>query len=278
MNLSRFSIAVLIAFTVSTSVAATRTITSTDPRPLSDIARQLEALYAWCITYEEAPRVHPSELEDIATSATKQANPNATFLAPKRSNISFQFDEPALLSPYSPHLDPEVVRQRDAAIDDIVRKATTGGGGLFQVIHNGDYSHIIPTAEVDAQGHIQAFQPILSTPVTIPAARRTVQDTVLLVLSQVATQRGFTISEGLFPTNMYLNDTVTFSSENEPARDVLSRLFYTDGLQWGSLAHRVTWDLWYSANSKGYYFNAHVLSDRGTALPPRKPRLFQRAQ
>jgi hypothetical protein len=262
ISTSRTWVHALLCSVLALTVASgkTKTISSNKPRGIMDILQQLEQTYGWRITYEDPPYESADDLVDAASSGYKAANPGAAFLIPRPRLITISFEEPT---------DPKVVADKQAAIDAIIARAVQNGGGSFTVLHNGDFSHVFPKAVKKTTGETSTLVPLLDTPVSLPAAMRTVGEAVEAVLSQVSRLRGMSIAEGTIPTNLFRNQTEMTEAHNEKARDVLVRFFEDangDFLIKGLFPIRVTWHLLYDANEHGYFFNAHVI------YLPRGPR------
>jgi hypothetical protein len=152
------------------------------------------------------------------------------------------------------------MEQKWRVLDKLVR-SYSGPHGKMDVLHNGDYSHIVPTALKKKDGQVVAFEPMLSTRVSFQPSQRSLLDTVRLIMSQVSSTRSISIGLGTIPTNLFVQRSQLTYADNEQARDVLMRIFEDakGAIQLkGGIEQRVTWSLLYDASGAGYFFNAHI--------------------
>lgn len=230
-------------------------LASSDPRPLWHLAWQLEDRMSWRIPYEEAPILTGALL--AATGAAQGAKP---YLVPRSHPVSLT------IAPQSGEARDRGEHRR-AALNEVLRAwRETESPGFFRTAFDGDYAFVLPTAMVTAQGKIEAFSPLLDTPVSIGRTSATVGAAMRLILDQVSSTRGYPIAEGNVPTNLFASEQVMIEAQNEPARRVMMRMFDDISLkriQVGLDSVRISWYLLYDANEKRYYFNAR-------ALPPSK--------
>jgi hypothetical protein len=251
-----------ILYSEAAVIGATKTISiPAQPRPLWQLARQLEKTYNWRITYEEAPLEYPPDLVNSATTGIHWIARPTAFQA--------SFEEP---------LDPRSMEEKWKILDRLVA-SYSGPHGAMTVSSNGDYSHIIPTTLKNKAGQIVPFEPLLNTKVSFEPAQRSLLDTVRLILSQVSSIRGVSIGLGTIPMNLFVQQQLLKNADNEAARDVLMRIF-EDASGFRQLSGfspvRVTWTLLNDVSYSGYFFNAHVVDPLINAstspLPAPKPK------
>lgn len=248
--------------------STTLELKSSDPRPLRDLARQLEKHFGLRVPYEETLLAADESLVDAVPSHVKASRPEAVFLVPRSKPVSVTLT-----------IDPKLEksdRSRLAVEQVFDAFQRSGNQGFFRLHVNGDLALILPTAFKEKGGEIRAFEPLLDTPVSIPEGRRRVGEIVRLILQDVSQKREYAIAEGLTPTNLFQGRTVLFSAENEPARSALLRLFGDVGIWYtsaGFLPPRVSWALIYSPDEDQFYFNAHLvrepIEERQTPFFPR---------
>lgn len=197
-----------------------------NPRPLAAAIRILEAKYGWQINYEDPPY---NDLKDLVDRTHPAYRGSHMAIDPRGGRIEIRyFVSPTTGKPESS------VSLLEMLIDDHARR---GNPGRFQVKVIAGADYVIPV-----QGSI------LDTHITLPDKQRTFGETlreILQTLSRVTNTRvsGPAISQPTF-------QPFSFSAENEPARDVLIRLFKTrDDRQYSwHLLHGPDW---------GYAFNLH---------------------
>jgi hypothetical protein len=249
-------------FLATAAIGATITVSiPAQPRPLWQLARELEKAYKWRITYEEAPLENSADLVNSATIGTHWiARPTAFQAA---------FEEPQ---------DSRSMEEKWKILDRLVAKYS-GPHGTMTVLSNGDYSHIIPTTLKNKAGQIVPFEPLLNTRVSFESAQRSLLETVRLIMSQVSSIRGVSIGLGTIPTNLFLQQQLLTDADNEPAREVLMRIFEdASGFRQlrGISPVRVTWSLLNDVSYSGYFFNAHLvdplINESPTQLPAPTPR------
>jgi hypothetical protein len=234
--------------------------TANSPRPLWDVVRQLEHQYGWRITYEDPPYESPLDLDNTVAPAYLATHPGAAFLAPRPQPFTANIAG-SVPSHYAAAGDAGATGLIQSAIDAVVAQATINGTKGFRVVHDGDFSHVTPTQYRKKDGTLAPLTPVLDTLVTLAPARRSVEDAVNLVCTQVAATRGIPIADGVVLTNLYHRVELTYA-DHEPARVVLSRILEdtnAERVSDGAPALRITWDLLYDANEKSYFLSTHAI-------------------
>jgi hypothetical protein len=235
-----------LALTIEALLAAPRTISFVEPRPLYQLALRLEEDYNWRITYED-PIWQSSE--DLVSASPGRAS----FMTPRPIPLTVTFAEPN---------DRTSISEKRDILENLVIGARLPVPMTMAVFHNGDYTHIVPVSLRQEGGSIVAFVPMLDSRVSFAPGQRTLFEAVGLVLSQASNTRGIHIAMGTIPNNLFLGHQQLTFAENETARDVLMRLFEDasgTSMLSGAPPIRVTWALLYDATAKQYFFNAHVL-------------------
>jgi len=235
-----------LALMIGVLLAAPRTISFVEPRPLYQLGLRLEEEYNWRITYED-PAWESSD--DLVSASPGRAG----FITPRPTPLTVTFAEPN---------DTSSISEKREVLESLVQRAHLPATMAMVVLHNGDYSHVVPVALKQKGGKIVAFVPMLDSRISFASGQRTLFEAVGLVLSQVSNSRGIHVAMGTIPNNLFLGRQQLTFAENETARDVLMRFFEDasgTSLLAGGPAIRVTWALLYDANAKQYFFNAHVL-------------------
>jgi hypothetical protein len=195
-------------------------------RPLVTAIRTLESKYGWQINYEDPPYNDPKDLVD-RTHPNYRGSHRA--IDPRSGRVEIRyFVSPATGKPESS------ANLLEMLVDD---HATRGNPGRFQVKLIAGLDSVIPV-----QGSI------LDTPITLEDKQRTFGETLKEVLQTLSRVTNTRVSGPAMtrPTFQRFN----FSATNEPAREVLIRLFKTrdDRQYWWHLLYGPGW---------GYALNLH---------------------
>lgn len=211
-----------------------------NPRPLAAAIQSLEAKYGWQINYEDPPYTNPKDLVD-RTHPTYRGPYRA--IDPKGGRLEIRY----FVSPNTgkPESSTSLL---ELLIEDHTRR---GNPGQFQLKMIEGLDSVVPV-----QGSI------LDTRITVADKQRAFGETlreILQTLSRVTNVRvsGPAISQPSFqPFN--------FSADNEPAREVLIRLFKNRA------DRQYSWHLLY-APGWGYAFNLHSQTKKRAELPQPTP-------
>jgi hypothetical protein len=231
-----------------------------DCRPLAALADELERRDQIVITYEDAPWVAPTDVEDF-TRAITESNPGKVaplvrVIGPRKAAISFKYD----LDPVKGHptdyadLLSALLLQYEAA-DAPGRFRFEGGDGIY---------HLIPSRLRDLEGHWAAASPVLSTPVRLADQERTVDDTLNEIVAQLNESSPVEVCWGFVPLNLFFQTHIRLGADSVPAREVMRQIL-------ALLPLRVTWRLNYDPTFNRYSLNFLLLSGSRSDLlvPPR---------
>jgi hypothetical protein len=166
------------------------TLSVDDHRPLQSAAVQLQDRYGWLITYQDPPFAHPDDLENITPPGASAGK----HMVPRKGTASVTYLEPRT----------GTIQEQRETVDDIVKGFDAAGFGSFRVYHNGSYSHIVPVAAKRISGSVEGVTSLCDINVSFPPATRTVDETVMLVLSQVSQRIDIPIRHGEVPMNLFL--------------------------------------------------------------------------
>lgn len=92
---------------------------------------------------------------------------------------------------------------------------------------------------------------VLDVPVTIPLGTRRIVDVITTTLKQVSGASGRKIEIATGPIKL-LNGRIELEAHQEPVYAVLDRALLASG-------RSLSWRLFYSVTTGGYYFNVHVV-------------------
>ena len=211
-----------------------------DSRPIASIIEKLERKHRVVITYEDAPYIHETEVEDVTSPEWRQAHP----------------DGPKALIPKPVYLDPPYpmayVSVETDDIKSLLQKlldnhAEKNYPGRFRLLQEGEIFHIIPMQVRDRSGSLVNIDSILDTPISFPEQERTLLELLDLITNSVSRAGGKKLEVGIVPLNLMAQTTFRRGANNEKARDVLVsalkatktkfswRIFYDPGIEWYAL-------------------------------------------
>ncbi|MCI0664239.1 MAG: hypothetical protein L0220_24535 [Acidobacteria bacterium] len=211
-----------------------------DPRPIASVIEKLERKHRVIITYEDAPYIHETEVEDVTSPEWRQAHP----------------DGPRALIPKPVYLDPPYpMAYRSVETDDIKsliqklldKHAEKNYPGRFRLLQQGEIFHIIPIQVRDSSGSLVNVDSILDTPISFAEQERTLLEVLDLITNAVSQQRSKKLVVGSAPLNLMAQTTLRRGANNEKARDILVsalkatkaklswRIFYDPGIEWYAL-------------------------------------------
>lgn len=191
---------------------------------LSSAVQQIEKLSGVCVIYEGIRDEYPGDYEEVTE---KTVNPDYEKI--------YGHKPPRILGPRAVQLFAtisvdaatgylnDLQSVRDALLA-VISAYNSGGPGAFDLESYNDFFFVKPTRNRDEKGEKVPIQPLLSTPITLPSARRTFQDTMYLIFDQITRATGFRIRLGGNPSDMLLAEQTTIGASNEPACVVILRL------------------------------------------------------
>jgi hypothetical protein len=218
-------------------------------KPLQQICLQLADKFHLRISYEEAPIRAKDVLIDQRTATgtvRKELQPmDLTITVPNSLSTA---DEVSTREAFE-----KIVQTCNSAKNSTLFKAIYLGGRVIQVV---------PTAARDDAGRFQPFEPLLDTRISLPRKSYVLGELVAAVLDQISQRRSVAIVMATVPTNLFAQVTITEEATEEPARDILNRVF--EVINGPRLAMHVpyvalTWYLMYNLDQGHYFFNIHVL-------------------
>jgi hypothetical protein len=191
--------------------AETKSVTLFEGHAVRDAVDRLEAIYDLPVTYEDPPMSYEHEV-------LKTARP-----------LSFSYEVPP------PNATPEQRKAlAAAALSNVLQSySALWSGDMFKVVEGNGGFEIIPVQYLDKTGNMELAKPILDTPISLPQEERTPAETIRAICKAVSAASGGDLTAGsLAAIPNYTNwggggdqRTLTFGASNEPARDVLTRLF-----------------------------------------------------
>jgi hypothetical protein len=228
-------------------------LTTKGPHPLAETVWAIQSRCNWLLNYEEGPVLALDEL------IPRTAPTGRPMLVRRTQPISTTLSSEDMTS---------ATPQRQLAVVNALLEnyGKSGASDSFRAVPYGRYINILPVSVRGENGQTQTFDPILGTKISFPETHfSTVYGLVQEVIAGVSARRGVPIVlGGMFPSNLFRGSVVE-SAQNEPARDVLARAFWSMNgprLAQGVDAVGVTWTLLYDPNSRQYWLNASALTVR----------------
>lgn len=264
--------ALISVFLIGVVLGAPKTI-SIQPqvRPFLELAERLQKDYGWRITYEEAPLEYGGDQSALAVS------PRIKSARPTPLVVSFEEPKDVTSIPEKHRIMQDLARQYSGPPErGVLGKGFASryiGPQTMTILSNGDYTHIIPTMIKDSQGNVVAYEPLLSTRVSLIPAQRNLFETVSMVLSQISQIRNVSLVLGNAPTNLFLQTQQVTEANNEEARDVLTRIFEDAAgarKTAGFSEIRLTWALMCDPGFHGCFLNVRFV-DPAPDTAPRSP-------
>ncbi|MDT4966008.1 MAG: hypothetical protein QOJ64_745 [Acidobacteriota bacterium] len=221
------------------------TVRANDPRPLSQALCAVIKQYNWLVDYEDPPYASDSELTDATDPAWRASHPGGrAFRVPAGGAFEFNYRE-------DPAIDSAA--GEEASLKALVAAYNSSGNpGKFVVRAEGDDSR--PWSKSRRRfAVIGGDSSILDTPVTIPLAERSVDETLRIVLRELYAQSGTKVNPPGWANNALIQSRVSVGGTEVPARTLLLQTLR--GISNPSL----TWRLFYDADSHSYVLNLGVV-------------------
>ena len=212
-------------------------------RALEDVLSQVQVAFKFPIYYEELPFENPSDLKAVAIPGIR----------------------PALVSPVSDLTVTltEVDSTPYLAIESVLSAYTQAGyPGIYKVVPHDHRIDVLPAQLRSFSGSMKDTVPILTVPITLSVAERTVADTLQLILDAASKQSGYRILIIRAPAPVF--QTVQLGANGEALGDVLENLSDALGSVF-SVAFR------YVPDEKTYYFDVTGVAPPDPAGKPAVP-------
>ena len=216
-------------------------VSAVSQRPLPDVVRELEDRYGWVITYEDPIYESPNDVEKV-TVVRPDGGLSKTIIAPRQRFFEFDYR----------HLD--LARPREL-LSSMLREYEAAHHHAFRLVQQGDLFHILPAKSSDKRGIPTERRSRLDARVSIEPARRSVYETLMLVLERVSVSTGDTVGVGT-PGRLLDQTIVQSGAVDEPARDVLVRTLAATNV-------KLSWTLLCTAQTpRACGFNLHTVQAR----------------
>jgi len=226
-----------------------QTLSVNDPRPVAFAAEMLEKAYGWTVTYEDPQYAYEGDLVDVTEKVSRNLDkykPGEAprVLVPRGGELSFDYS-----------IDSTTKKPADSAlvIQQLLDAYAVGGHpGVFRMERSGERLHIIGVAARDKNGVLTPQRSVFDTVITLPAQKRSGMELLTALCAAISQASGIPVVPGSVPVNQ-LHRYETESG----AKDVKAREFLSNELDRMSNSIKLSWRLFYDADSKTYYLNIH---------------------
>jgi hypothetical protein len=204
-------IAATSAFTVVGQSASA--IDVTDHRPLAGALTALEVRMGISINYEDIPYESAADVEDVSTPQQRAQYPGYRLLVPRKGTVRASIDA------FNGRTAADAITNVHALLQSYRANRLPGD---FTVEQANGMLYVVPAKASDSAGRIREVSSPMTTLVTIPYAERQAIDAVAAVLNAVSKTIGVRMEVGSIPAPAM---KVVITANQEPARDVLAKLF-----------------------------------------------------
>ena len=200
---------------------ASVTVIANYPLPLWQALAAIESEYGWRVNWESAPGVSRYDLADDTDPKWRLTHPNTKGVTrPAGGQFTAVFAEPNETSSVA----ARNVLQK--VVDDYNLTSNPGRYALLAGSENAPT--IVGIAIRDDSGHLQPVTPILDSPLTLPKATRSVEDTIALIITTLQVTSGTKIIQATAGT-LFSQTPVTLGGRSAPARDLLRQALDATG-------------------------------------------------
>jgi len=224
----------------------TTRLTVNGPRPLAEVANQLETLSGIPINHEDVRYENAADVQDVTESVVKpeyrarhKSGAPIKVLGPRGGELSLSVEVDAAGRP---------VDLSTALVAALAAHKAKGFPGAYTLVRESGAFALSPVKS------------ILETPVTLAPVPRSAAETLKLILDGVSKASGFQVDVGMIPLNGFIPRTVTIGAWNESAKSVLLRLFAEVApakTVLGGSATTLSYRLLFDPGDKAYALNIH---------------------
>jgi hypothetical protein len=196
------------------------------PRPISEAVRQIEKHFGRVVTYEDTRYVHSADIVDVTASVRRDGDMSKRVLSMRNGSVDVTYSAPPGTS---------VDRQVEAVLEKLIAQSRAAGNtGDFRVERTSGAYHVVPVAMKGKSGVMEPYVSPLDTRITLPRREERAAEMIGRVSRAITSPSGVTVTEGVFPINLFMQRRVNVGAEDERARDVLWRALQSmnAGLSW----------------------------------------------
>ncbi|MGD9691314.1 MAG: hypothetical protein AB7G17_00560 [Phycisphaerales bacterium] len=224
-------------------------LAANDPRPLAAAMAELEFRHRVPISYEDAPYVLVTETQDV----TEQVRLDLAEFAPGQAprvivprGGSFTFGYEVSATDGQPGSIKDVIQ---SAIDAHSAKDLAG---RYRVVETSNGYAVVPVAHRDGTARLVGLNAALDARISVAESSRNGIDALEELCRAVSKASGTPVVIGTAPATLLGRHTTTISARNEPARDVLARLF-------GEFNVGLSWQMFHDPAGDFYALNIHIV-------------------
>ena len=187
------------------------------PIPLLQALSALRLEFGWQISWESAAGYSRFDVVDDTAPKWRAAHPDAKGVTrPSGGLFTANLPEPA--TPSDPNSERDVLA---TLIDDY---NATANPGKYVLREGPDRQMTVIGVRVrDEAGALQEVPPLLDTLVTLPDARRSVYDTINLILDAVQSATSKKVFFAVASSSLFMNTQVVLGGKQTAARELLTR-------------------------------------------------------
>lgn len=204
-------------------------------RPLEQAVEALREQYGWMVDFEDPPY-------DSTDPNWRKLHPSAKGV--RRINGEL-FEARIVLPP-----NTDLVAQPEIVLNKLVSDyAQSKNPGRFVVKKddNGRYD-IVGISVEDDEGNPKNIMPIFDTRITIPKDKRSMFETLRIILNAVELKTGVRVGFGYAPASLLLHTQIRVGGSNTNARQLLAQALDGSG-------YALIWRLFYEPNHQMYFMN-----------------------
>jgi hypothetical protein len=235
---------------------------SNHSRPVLKAILDLTTTYGYVITYEDPVYVYQGDLKD-RTQLRKDLKGFAPGQAPKVSIP--QGGSLQLMLPGGAMSEEGMY----ALLQQLVGSwnSSDQGGAHFAVEEDGAVFHVVPTGVRDQSGNWQSVESIMTTPISLPAHKRTEDQTFDAICSELSASahiKVHSIPNGGLVFGTPQTARLTLEAYDEPAESVLMRAIKMTG-------QKRSWYLLYDPTARAFFMNIDRVTQSGAASAAKAP-------
>jgi hypothetical protein len=174
-------------------------------RVLSDVLEKVQLAFNSPINYEELPLENASDLKTVAVPGALISK----HLVSPASDLTVTLTD----LDSTPYLAAQTV---------ISSYTQAGYPGSYKVIQLANRIDVVPAQLRSSSGSMHDVRPILTQPLTFPVAKRSVGDTIQLMIDAVSKQSGYPVLPVRVPGLRF--KTIEFGANGESVGDVIEHL------------------------------------------------------
>ncbi len=197
---------------------STATVTANYPTPLFQAVDGIRQEYGWQVNWEEAPCYSRFDVVDDTSPRWRAAHPNAEGVTRMAGGLfASSFPEP---NAGQTATEEETLHK---VISDYY--ATENPGKYALLVGPGEFT-VVGTEVKDDAGSLQKATPILDTPISVDAQRRSATEALHAIVQALSSASGKRVILMSLPNNLLRDTQVALEGHNVPARQLLQEILH----------------------------------------------------